>query len=79
MYCPQPAGGRDCRGGSRMGEVPFREGLLQSAIREAKARTWGELLQNSEKDPWGRAYRLILGNLKPSAPPLTESLEPQFV
>ena len=30
----------------------------------------------SDHDPWGRPYRLVLGKLKPSTPPLTEFLEP---
>ena len=50
---------------------------LQQAIREAKARVWDELLKTIDREPWGRPYRLVLGKLRPTAPPLTESMEPE--
>lgn len=62
-----------------MGEYRAARILLQKAIREAKAGAWEELLQDMDRDPWGWSYRFVLGKLRPSAPPLTESLEPQFV
>ena len=54
---------------------------LQQAIREAKARAWDELLKTIDRDPWGRPYRLVLGKLRPTAPPypLTESMEPELL
>ena len=42
---------------------------LQQAIREAKARFSDELLKTRDRDTWGRPYRLVLGNLRPTAPP----------
>lgn len=52
---------------------------MRIEIRNAKSRSWAELLSSIDKDPWGRPYRLVLGKLKQSASPLTESLEPCFV
>ena len=52
---------------------------LQRGIREAKARAWSELIAMIDHDPWGRPYRLVLGKLKPSTPPLTESLDPAML
>ncbi|XP_053989808.1 uncharacterized protein LOC128882247, partial [Hylaeus volcanicus] len=49
---------------------------LQRAIRRAKASAWGELLRTLDKDPWGRPYRIVLGCMRPAAPPVTESLDP---
>ncbi|XP_053992091.1 uncharacterized protein LOC128883597 [Hylaeus volcanicus] len=49
---------------------------LQRAIRRAKAGACGELLGTLDKDPWGRPYRIVLGRMRPAAPPVTESLAP---
>lgn len=47
---------------------------FQRAIKEAKARAWSELLKTIDQDPWGRPYRTVLGKVRPSAPPLTETM-----
>jgi len=52
---------------------------LRTAIKKAKAVAWEELLQTLEEDPWGRPYKLVLNKLRPAAPPLTETLDPEFV
>ncbi|XP_071579544.1 uncharacterized protein [Temnothorax nylanderi] len=49
------------------------------AIFAAKETAWKELLASVEEDPWGRHYKLVKDRLRPWAPPLTESLDPQFV
>ncbi|XP_053999811.1 uncharacterized protein LOC128887674 [Hylaeus anthracinus] len=49
---------------------------LQRATRRAKASARGELLETLDKDPWGRPYRIMLGRMRPAAPPVTESLDP---
>ncbi|XP_053990545.1 uncharacterized protein LOC128882803 [Hylaeus volcanicus] len=49
---------------------------LQRAIRRAKVSACGELLGTLEKDPWWRPYRIVLGRMRPAAPPVTESLDP---
>ncbi|CAK9834318.1 Putative 115 kDa protein in type-1 retrotransposable element R1DM [Anthophora retusa] len=53
-----------------------RRTALRRAIKESKARSWKELLGSLDGDPWGRPYRLVLGKLRPCAPPVTESLDP---
>lgn len=52
---------------------------LRSAIKRSKAAAWKELLQTLEEDPWGRPYKIVLNKLRPAAPPLTETLDPEFV
>lgn len=52
---------------------------LQLAIAESRSRSWGELLQGLDRDPWGRPYKMVLGKLRPCVPPLTETLDPSFV
>ncbi|XP_054001023.1 uncharacterized protein LOC128888315 [Hylaeus anthracinus] len=52
---------------------------LQSAIKDGKARAWNELLDFLDRDPWGRPYRIVIGRLRPPAPPVTESLDPDVL
>lgn len=52
---------------------------LAAAIRKTKARAWDELINELNRDPWGRLYRVVSGKLRPWAPPLTERLDPCFV
>lgn len=52
---------------------------LRLAIKRAKAKAWQELLQTLDEDPWGRPYKMVLNKLRPAAPPLTETLVPEFV
>jgi hypothetical protein len=43
---------------------------LQREIKIAKARSWTELIESVESDPWGRPYRIVTNKLRPSPPPL---------
>nr|XP_034195161.1 uncharacterized protein LOC117611331 [Osmia lignaria] len=52
---------------------------LQTAIREAKSQAMDELLGSLQEDPWGRPCKLVMGKLRPWAPPVTESLDPQLL
>lgn len=52
---------------------------LRNAIRAAKSRAWQELVDSVERDPWGRPYLVVMNRLRPSAPPLTETMDPQVV
>lgn len=52
---------------------------LRTAIKSSKAKAWEELLQSLEEDPWGRPYKIVLNKLRPAAPPITETLDPEFV
>ena len=52
---------------------------LQTAIRAAKRRAWEELIEDIDRDPWGRPYKIVTDKLRPSAPPLTESMEPELL
>ena len=49
---------------------------LQKAIKEAKNKAWNELQQTIDRDLWGKPYRIVMEKLKPSAPPLTETIDP---
>jgi hypothetical protein len=42
---------------------------LQQEIRIAKARSWAELIEAVESDPWGRPYKVVMKRLRPPAPP----------
>ncbi|CAH2208808.1 jg14054, partial [Pararge aegeria aegeria] len=52
---------------------------LQTAIKSAKVQAYEELLKTLDVDPWGRPYRLVNGKLRPWAPPITQSLDPQLL
>ncbi|XP_076246369.1 uncharacterized protein LOC143186571 [Calliopsis andreniformis] len=52
---------------------------LQAAIKKAKSEAWRELLDSLDRDPWGRPYRIVLGRLRPAAPPVTASLDPPIL
>lgn len=52
---------------------------LQKAIAQAKEAAWEEWLGTLDRDPWGRPYRVVRQRLRPWAPPLTSSLEPQLL
>lgn len=49
---------------------------FQSAVEDAKTRAWNELLDDLNRDPWGRPYQIVLGKLRPWVPPITETLDP---
>lgn len=42
-------------------------GALKRAIRTSKRRTWRELCDAVDEDPWGRPYRTVMSRLKSSA------------
>lgn len=48
---------------------------LRHSINKAKTRSWRELIQTIDKDPWGLPYKVVLGKLRQTAPSLTETLE----
>lgn len=52
---------------------------LQLSIHIAKERAREELLETLDNDPWGRPYKMVRDKIRPWAPPLTESLEPELV
>ncbi|XP_041986937.1 uncharacterized protein LOC121738768 [Aricia agestis] len=51
---------------------------LRDAIRMAKKTAWEEFLGTLEQDPWGRPYKWVRQKLRPAAPPLTQSLQPDL-
>ncbi|XP_071653351.1 uncharacterized protein [Temnothorax longispinosus] len=53
--------------------------LYSLAIKRAKDRSWEELLRALDEVPWGRPYRMVLGKLRTWTPPVTESVEPEFL
>jgi capsid protein len=46
--------------------------VLQREIKMAKDRSWNELIEAVESDPWGRPYKVVLPKLRPQPPPLTD-------
>ena len=42
---------------------------LQREIKLAKARSWDQLIESVDSDPWGRPYRIVTKKLRPSPPP----------
>jgi len=52
---------------------------LRAAIRRAKARAWEELIEELDREPWWRPYKLVLKRLRPAAPPVTETMDPEFL
>lgn len=52
---------------------------LQVAIAQAKDASWTEWLKILDRDPWGRPYRVVRKKLRPWAPPLTSSLQPELL
>ena len=52
---------------------------LQIAVRAAKRKAWEDLIENIDRDPWGRPYKIVTDKMRPSAPPLTESMEPELL
>lgn len=47
---------------------------LRAGIAKAKSRSWQELIDTIEEDPWGLPYRLVLRRLRKSSPALTETV-----
>ena len=52
---------------------------LRLSISQAKERARAALLDTLNEDPWGRPYKTVRGKLRPWAPPLTETLDPQLL
>ena len=52
---------------------------LRLSISRAKERARAALLDTLDQDPWGRPYKTVREKLRPWAPPLTETLDPQLL
>lgn len=52
---------------------------LQIAIQQAKDTSLEEWLEILNADPWGHPYKVVTGKLRPWAPPLTKTIEPQLL
>ncbi|XP_060831528.1 uncharacterized protein LOC132915727 [Bombus pascuorum] len=52
---------------------------LQREIKMAKARSWTELVDAVESDPWGRPYKVVTHKLRTSAPPITTNMDPMLL
>lgn len=61
------------------GEYRERMRDLQLAISSSKTRAYNEMLETLSHDPWGRPYKAVRQKLRPWAPPLTETLEPELL
>jgi hypothetical protein len=49
---------------------------LQRENKIAKARSWKELIEAVESDPWGRPYKVVTRKLRPAASPQTANMDP---
>nr|XP_034182489.1 uncharacterized protein LOC117605358 [Osmia lignaria] len=61
------------------GQYRVLETALQMPIMKSKSGAWHQLLGSLQNDPWGRPYKMVMDKLRPWAPPITESLDPQFL
>ena len=52
---------------------------LRAAIRGTKADAWRDLVSSLDRDPWGRPYKIVTKQFRPWAPPITETLDAQFL
>ena len=53
--------------------------LCSGRSKIAKTRSWTELIESVEFDPWERPYRLVTKKLRPRAPPLTARTDPALL
>ena len=51
---------------------------LKGAIRKAKTRAWGELMQTLDKDPRGKPYRSVMKKIRARSMPSTISFDPEI-
>ncbi|XP_039309670.1 uncharacterized protein LOC105200637 [Solenopsis invicta] len=52
---------------------------LRTAIARSKVAAWEDLVSKLDRDPWGRPYKIVRKRLRAWAPPVTETVEPQFL
>jgi hypothetical protein len=52
---------------------------LKKKIKSSKEQSWKELVQSVDSDPWGRPYKIVMGKMRASALPLTESMDPELL
>lgn len=52
---------------------------FRAAIGKAKQDSWDGLLESLNNDPWGRPYKMVRQKLRPWAPPLTQTMQPQLL
>lgn len=64
---------------ARYGVYRAAQETLWLAIGDSKSRAREELLGSLDRDPWGRPYRWVRGKLRPWAPPLVQSMQPQLL
>ncbi|KAG5323254.1 GAGJ protein, partial [Acromyrmex heyeri] len=63
----------------RIRSSPGETMAKRAAIRRAKADAWRELVSSLDKNPWGRPYKIVTKQFRPWAPPITETLDAQFL
>ena len=52
---------------------------LRKAINRSKAKLWGELVDDLDRDPWGTPYRVVLKKLYAGGAQVVEMLPPETV
>ncbi|XP_032689772.1 uncharacterized protein LOC116853030 [Odontomachus brunneus] len=56
-----------------------RKGAVRRAIAKAKVLAWEDLISSVDREPWGCPYRMVMRRLRPWAPPLTDTLNPELL
>lgn len=54
---------------------------MSFVVRSGSAKTsfWETLIQDLDRDPWGRPYKIVMNKLRPWVPPIAETVEPDFL
>lgn len=52
---------------------------LKNLILESKKRSWIELIESVNNDPWGKPYKIVMQKLRGAATPVSETLERNFL
>lgn len=60
-------------------ELRHARETFKVAMAKAKRKSWKDLTDTLNEDPWGRPYRVVLDKLRRWTPPYTESLERQIL
>lgn len=60
-------------------EYKEARGVLRGMIRTAKNKAWKDLLEDLDKDPWGKPYLIVRKKLKSGGPSVAETLEPEIL
>lgn len=52
---------------------------LKNLILESKKKSWVELMNSVDHDPWGKPYKIVMQKLRRAVAPVSETLERNFL